>query len=302
MYESFYGFREKPFSLLPDPGFLYLGRKHGMALAMLQYGVKSQAGFTVIAGEIGSGKTTLIRQLLDQLDQDVTVGLITNTHSSFGELLEWVLLAFGLEYKGADKVTRFHTFTDFLIKEYAKRRRTVLIIDEAQNLGAQTLEELRMLSNINADKSLVLQLILVGQPELRDLLRRPGLEQFAQRISVAYYLEALSADETVAYVRHRVKVAGGDPKLFDDDAIEVIHRASRGVPRVINALCDMALVYAYAAGQRHIDRATVEEVVRDRAATGLFSAPAAEAEAPGHGAAGPVATLSTATVPPRRAG
>jgi type II secretory pathway predicted ATPase ExeA len=270
MYESHYGFREKPFSLLPDPSFLYLGRKHSMALALLEYGVKSQAGFTVIAGEIGSGKTTLIRHLLDRLDRNVSVGLISNTHSSFGELLEWVLLAFGIEYKGLDKVARFHRFTDFLINEYAKRRRTVLIIDEAQNLSAETLEELRMLSNINADKNLVLQLILMGQPDLRQLLRRPGMEQFAQRVSVAYYLEALSADETGAYVRHRLKVAGGDPRLFNEEAIALAHKASRGVPRVINTLCDLALVYAYAGGQHHVDRPLMEDVIRDRAATGLF--------------------------------
>lgn len=280
MYESYFGFQEKPFSLLPDPGFLYLGRKHSMALAMLQYGVRSQAGFTVIAGEIGSGKTTLIRHLLDQLDQDVTVGLISNTHSSFGELLEWVLLAFGIPHQGLDKVARFHRFTDFLISEYSHRRRTVLIIDEAQNLGAETLEELRMLSNINADKSMVLQLILVGQPELRHLLRRPGLEQFAQRVSVAYYLEALSPEETAAYVRHRLRTAGGNPKLFDEDALALVHRAGRGVPRVVNTICDMALVYAYAGGQTHVDRTLVEEVIRDRTATGLFSAPLEEEPEP----------------------
>jgi type II secretory pathway predicted ATPase ExeA len=270
MYETFYGLAEKPFSLLPDPSYLYLGRRHGMAYAMLQYGVKSQAGFTVIAGEIGSGKTTLIRHLLDQLDRNVTVGLINNTHASFGELLEWVLLAFGLDYQGLDKVSRYHRFTDFLIQEYSRRRRTVLIIDEAQNLGPQTLEELRMLSNINADKSLVLQLILVGQPELRDMLRRRGMEQFAQRVSVAFYLEALDAAETAAYVRHRLRVGGGEPRLFEDDALDLVYRASRGVPRLINTVCDMALVYGYACQQPRITRAVVEEVVRDRAASGIF--------------------------------
>jgi type II secretory pathway predicted ATPase ExeA len=278
VYESYFGFRERPFSLLPDPGFLYLGRKHSMAFALLQYGLKSQAGFTVVAGEIGSGKTTLIRHLLDKIDRDVTVGLISNTHSSFGELLEWVLLAFSIDYKGLDKVGRFHRFQQFLIDEYAKRRRTVLIIDEAQNLGEQTLEELRMLSNINADKHLVLQMILIGQPELRDLLRRPGMEQFAQRISIAYYLEALSLDEVIAYVRHRLRVAGGDPRLFDNEALKIIHQASRGIPRVINTLCDMSLVYAYATQQLYIDRGVVEEVVRDRAAAGVFPASAEEQE------------------------
>jgi putative secretion ATPase (PEP-CTERM system associated) len=279
MYEAFYGFREKPFSLLPDPAFLYLGKRHSMALAMLEYGVRNQAGFTVVAGEIGAGKTTLVRRLLDSLDQDVTVGLISHTHSSFSELLEWVLLAFGLDYQGLDKVGRFQRFTDFLIHEYSRRRRTVLIIDEAQNLGPETLEELRMLSNINADKSLVLQLVLVGQPELRDLLRRPELKQFAQRVSVAFYLEALSAEEVVNYVRHRLKTAGGDPRLFEEDALGLVHQASRGIPRVVNTICDMALVYGYAGGAPRIDRATVEEVIRDRAATGLFEAAEGEGEA-----------------------
>jgi type II secretory pathway predicted ATPase ExeA len=287
MYEPFFGFREKPFSLLPDPAFLYLGRRHSMALAMLEYGVRNQAGFTVVAGEIGAGKTTLIRRLLDSLDADVTVGLISHTHSSFSELLDWVLLAFGLEYQGLDKVGRFQRFTEFLIGEYARRRRTVLIIDEAQNLGPETLEELRMLSNINADKNLVLQLVLVGQPELRDLLRRPELKQFAQRVSVAFYLEALSADEVTSYVRHRLKVAGGDPQLFDDDAMALVHQASRGVPRVINTICDMAMVYAYGGGQRRIDRAIVEEVLRDRAATGLFEATPTGEEVAESGPLGP---------------
>ncbi len=278
MYESYYGLKEKPFSLLPDPGFLYLGRKHGMALAMLQYGLQSQAGFTVIAGEVGSGKTTLIRYLLDQMPHDVTVGLITNTHSSFGELLEWVLLAFDLEYKGKDKVERYHLFTNFIIDEYAKRRRTVLIIDEAQNMTPHTLEELRMLSNINADKNQVLQLILVGQPELRETLRRPELRQFAQRVSVAYFLERLTEDEVAEYIRHRVTVAGGDPGLFEAEAVRLISRRSEGVPRVINTLCDTSLVYGFAAQKPVIDAGVVGEVVQDRDRSGLFAETASGSE------------------------
>ena len=278
MYESFYGLKEKPFSLLPDPGFLYLGKKHSMALAMLQYGLQSQAGFTVVAGEVGSGKTTLIRYLLDKMPHDVTVGLITNTHSSFGELLEWVLLAFDLAYKGKDKVERYHLFTDFIIQEYARNRRTVLIIDEAQNMTPHALEELRMLSNINADKSQVLQLILVGQPELRDTLRRPDLRQFAQRVSVAYYLERLNEEEVGEYVRHRVSVAGGEPTLFDPEAIRLISRHSEGVPRVINTLCDTALVYGFAAQKPVIDAEVIGEVVQDRERSGLFAETASGGE------------------------
>ena len=198
MYKAFYGFKEKPFSLLPDPGFLYLSKNHRMALAMLEYGFLNQAGFTVITGEIGSGKTTLIRHLLGEIarDQIVTVGLVSNTHRSFGELLQWVLLAFKLEYRGKEKVELYQTLADFLSREFDQGRRTVLIIDEAQNLSVQSLEQLRMLSNINADKDQILQLILIGQPGLRETLRLPELEQFAQRIAVDFHLQPLDLQET----------------------------------------------------------------------------------------------------------
>jgi len=191
MYEAFYGFREKPFSILPDPSFLYLSPKHSTALALLEYGLMNQAGFNVITGEIGTGKTTLIRYLLSQMDRDMTVGLISNTHRSFGELLQWILFAFNLEHRGKQKVEMFQDFLDFLLREYSQNRRTVLIVDEAQNMPTDTLEELRMLSNVNADKDQVLQLILVGQAQLRETLRRPDMEQFAQRIVVDYHLEPL---------------------------------------------------------------------------------------------------------------
>ena len=271
MYDSFYGFRERPFSLLPDPSFLYLGNKHRTALTMLQYGLMSNAGFTVVTGEIGSGKTTLIRQILNELGRDMTVGLITNTHQSFGELLQWVLMAFGLEYRGKEKVERYESFINFVIDQYAKGRRTVLIIDEAQNLSLETLEELRMLSNVNSDKNQVLQLILVGQPELRAMLQLPQLKQFAQRVSVSHHLDALNSEETYQYVRHRVSVAGGDPELFDEKACALLWYHSRGVPRVINTLCDMALVYGYAAEQKTIDADLIKEVIRDRKKGGLFA-------------------------------
>ena len=271
MYESFYGLRERPFSLLPDPSFLYLGHKHRVALTMLQYGLMSNAGFTIITGEIGSGKTTLIRQILNELGRDVTVGLITNTHQSFGELLQWVLMAFGLEHRGKEKVERYENFINFTIAEYAKGKRTVLIIDEAQNLSVDTLEELRMLSNVNSDKNQILQLIMVGQPELRTMLQLPQLKQFAQRVSVSHHLDALSSEETCQYIRHRIAVAGGDPELFGEKACALIWFHSRGVPRVINTLCDMALVYGYAAQEKVIDADLIKDVVRDRKKGGLFA-------------------------------
>ncbi|MBT8135418.1 MAG: AAA family ATPase [Gammaproteobacteria bacterium] len=271
MYEAFYGFTEKPFSLLPDPAFLYLGRKHRMALTMLQYGMMNNAGFTVITGEIGSGKTTLIRQLLDEIEEDVTVGLITNTHESFGDLLQWVLMAYGIEYKGMEKVELYEAFVRFVVGEYADNRRTVLIIDEAQNLTPKTLEELRMLSNINADKNQVLQMIMVGQPELRSMLMLPSLKQFAQRVSVSHHLDALNSEETVKYIHHRISVAGGDPAIFPAKSCSLIWYYSRGVPRVINSLCDTALVYGFAEQAREIQPELIKDVVKDRKAGGLFA-------------------------------
>ena len=270
MYESFYGLQEKPFSLLPDPGFLYLSEKHRMALTMLQYGVMNQAGFTVITGEIGSGKTTLIRKLLEEIIDEVTVGLVSNTHRNFGELLQWVLLAFGLEYREKKKVELYHTLAEFIIREYGQGRNTVLIIDEAQNLSPEALEELRMLSNINADKDQVLQLILVGQPGLRDLLRLPELYQFAQRIAVDYNLKPLSLEETWLYVRHRIATAGGDANLFDTKACAAVYYYTGGTPRLINILCDTALVYGFAEQKRRISADLVCQVAREKNRGGLF--------------------------------
>lgn len=273
MYEAHFGLREKPFSLLPDPSFLYLSDKHRMALALLQYGLSNQAGFTAITGGIGTGKTTLIRHLLNNMEQNVTVGLISNTHRSFGELLQWILLAFNLEHAGKSKVELYQTFVDFMIREYAAKRRTVLIVDEAQNMAADTLEELRMLSNVNADKDQVLQVILVGQQQLRDTLRRPDLVQFAQRIAVDYHLTPLTADDTMAYIRHRVTVAGGDAELFTDAACAAVHRHSNGVPRLVNLLCDIALVYGYAEQRKQIDADLVDDVAREKQAGGIFPSP-----------------------------
>ena len=279
MYENFYGFREKPFSLLPDSGFLYLSSKHRIALTLLEYGLLNQAGFTVISGDIGTGKTTLIRQLLNQIDPGIKVGLISNTHQTFGDLMQWIALAFDLPHQGKDKVTLYRDFMDFIIREYGQGRRTVLIVDEAQNMSAETLEELRMLSNVNADKDQVLQVILVGQRELRDTLRRPDLIQFAQRIGVDYHLEPLTEAETRAYIRHRCQTAGGKVDLFTDQACAQIHQSTGGVPRLINLLCDTALVYGYAEQRDTIDAELINEVARDKQSGGLFHPRAPETPA-----------------------
>lgn len=264
MYESFYGLTEKPFTLLPDPEYLYLSPKHQRALTLLQYGMMNRAGFSVICGDTGAGKTTLIRRLLSELEDNTTVGLITNTHQSFGELLNWVLMAFGLDGEGKSKSQMHHIFVNFLIEQYAQNKHTVLIVDEAQNMKADTLEELRMLSNINADKDQVLQVILAGQPALRETLRRPELMQFAQRIAVDYYLEALNEQETHDYIQHRLQVAGAKQTIFTDDACSAIYQYSGGTPRLINLLCDTALVYGYAEQRKTIDASLVHDVVREQ--------------------------------------
>jgi general secretion pathway protein A len=264
MYENFYGLREKPFSLLPDPNFLYLGRAHRMAYAVLEYGVLSQAGFTVITGEVGSGKTTLIRHLLARLDADVTVGLMTNTGHVGVDLLRWILLAFRQDYKNKEAVELHEVFEDFLVAEYAAGRRAVLVVDEAQNLGMETLEELRMLSNINADRDVLLQLILVGQPQLRAKLECTALQQFAQRISASYHLGTLSGSETAEYIQHRLTHAGAKQSLFNPQACRAVHAHSGGVPRLINVLCDMALVYGYAEAVPEIGPDILQAVLKDR--------------------------------------
>lgn len=273
MYETFFGFREKPFSLLPDPSYLFLSKQHGIALEMLNYGVINQAGFVVITGGIGTGKTILIRHLLNHIDKDITIGLITNTHRGFGDLLQWILHAFSLDHSQASKVDLYQTFVDFVVEEYALHRRTILIIDEAQNMTPETLEELRMLSNVNSEKNQVLQVILCGQPGLRDMLCRPDLEQFAQRITSDYDLTALCGEDTERYIHHRIHVAGGHADIFDDQVCRSVYEHTGGVPRLINLICDTALVYSYAEQAKTISTDLIKEVVKDKRRGGLFPGP-----------------------------
>ena len=270
MYTDYFGFKEKPFLLNPDPAFLYLSKQHNRALAMLTYGIDSQAGVTVITGEVGSGKTTLIRHVLHNIDDDITIGLISNAHNSFGDLLQWVLNAFAIKTEITDKAGRYQIFVDFLINEYAQNKRTVLIIDEAQNMNTETLEELRLLTNINADKHLLLQLILVGQPELLAILQRHELRQLAQRVSADYTIHALGYKETIVYIKHRIKVAGGDENLFDKYALAAVYYHSGGIPRLINTLCDFALVYVYAEGLLIINLDIIVNVIKDKQRGGIF--------------------------------
>ncbi len=272
MYEAFYGLKEKPFSILPDPDFLFFGLRHSMAYAMLEYGVQNHAGFSVICGEIGCGKTTLVRHMLNNLGNELTVGIVYNTHQNIDDLLSWIMLAFNQPYEGKSPLALYDDFQQFLIKSYVEKKRVVLIIDEAQNLSPGSLESLRMLSNINADKDQLLQIILVGQPQLRDLLRRPDLQQFFQRVSVDFFIPPLESFEVDKYIQHRLHIAGRDEPLFTPAATRLIGEAARGIPRSINILCDTTLVYGYSTNAEKIDVNLVREVIKDRAEFGVLGA------------------------------
>ncbi len=269
MYESYYGLSGNPFSLLPDSDFLYLSKRHRMAVNLLEYGMVARSGFVVISGEVGAGKTTIIRRFLKSVGPDVTVGVITNSNKTFGKLLSWVALAFDLDHRGRDYAKLYNRFVDFVLAQYAAGKRTILIVDEAQNFKADTLEELRMLSNINNEKDQLLQIVLVGQPELLDTLKKPELRQFVQRIAVHCHLDPLEPSETAEYIRHRLSVVGGAPTVFDDLACAGVHHFTNGTPRLINLICDMALVYGFSEELTEIGLDTILDVVRDREKGGL---------------------------------
>ncbi|MFQ5563062.1 MAG: ExeA family protein [Parvularculaceae bacterium] len=270
MYEEFFGLTEKPFSIQPDPAFLYWGRSHRLAYAMLEYGVLNQAGISVVTGEVGCGKTTLIHRLLDQLSDSHTVALLSNIQPGKGDLLSWVLMGFGQPFSDKSHVELFSQLQSFFIGEYAKGRRVVLIIDEAQNLSADMLEELRMLSNINAGKDQLLQLILVGQPQLKDLLNTEEMLQLAQRVGSDFHLTSLQKEEVHFYIDTRLAVAGCNRRVFTDRAVNLIAEESKGVPRIINIIADTALVYAFSSEDRIVDHRTIRDVIRDKAEYGVF--------------------------------
>src|SRR6185295_18430861 len=247
MYERFYELRERPFALSPDPDYLYPSRVHREALDYLRYGLESHAGFIVITGEIGSGKTTLLQTLLRGIDTQTTVGRIVNTMLEPRELLETIMIDFGLDPSGRSKPLLLRDLAQYLVDQRLAGRLVLLVIDEAQNLSFPALEELRMLSNLETEKSKLLQILLVGQPNLREKLLSPELEQLRQRITVSYHLAPLDAGETANYINHRLgRAAMGAPLEFPREVTDIVHSRSRGVPRIINVICDATLVFGYA--------------------------------------------------------
>jgi general secretion pathway protein A len=276
MYESFYGLRAKPFALLPDSDFLYPGSTHRAAYSLLEYGLINEAPFMVLTGDPGMGKTSLLQKLISEHGEKHSIGLVTNARYDIDHLLPWILLSLGLSKKRLDPVEAYHLFSEFLIQGSKQHRRVTLIVDEAQSLGAELLEELRLLSNLNDGKTLKLQIILSGQPDLHTLLQRIDVTQFAQRIVVDYHLEPLSEAETGHCIRHRLQIAGGHPSLFTNKACALVHRLTRGNPRLINQVCDIALTYGFAEQDRVITSKLVAQAAFDRNKGGILPLAARE--------------------------
>ena len=267
MYEDYYGFTEKPFSLTPDPKYLFKSASHANAFELLQYAVRRREGFVVITGDIGTGKTTLCRALLEQIDRKTFTALVLNPFLSEEDLLRLILQEFGVvsrdEVKrgrlaGVSKQELIETLNEFLLSLQSLRAQALLIIDEAQNLPLQVLEQIRILSNLETEKEKLLQIVLVGQSNLKDLLRKPELRQLDQRVSIRYDLKPLTMEETCAYVQHRLSVAGGGAAVsFAPKALGRVHRYTAGIPRLINLLCDRALLSGYSA---HTNKIVAEYV------------------------------------------
>ena len=271
MYERFYRLRERPFALTPDPDYLYPSKMHSEALGYLRYGIETHAGFVVITGAIGSGKTTLLQTLLRTVDNRITVSRVMNTLLDPRELIEAAMIDLGLDPAGMSKPAMLKTFGEFLVNERAAGRMVMLVIDEAQNLSLPALEEIRMLSNMETEKSKLLQILLIGQPDLRDKLSRPELEQLRQRITVSHHLLPLDTEETARYINHRLARASiGAPLEFPRAVTDRIHERSGGIPRLINVIADATLVFGYGEERSEIDEALIKDVIADLDATGVL--------------------------------
>jgi general secretion pathway protein A len=264
MYEKFYGLKENPFNITPDPNFIYLSKCHQEALSYLLYGIRERKGFIAITGDIGTGKTTLCRALLNQLDKDTRTAFILNSRLPELQLLSAIVEDFGIRTKKNTKLSLLASLNKFLIRELSLGHNVVLIIDEAQNLKNTTLEEVRLLSNLETEKEKLFQIVLVGQPELREKLNSPFLKQLRQRISIRYHIPPLERSEVVQYIFHRLKVAGSDGSImFNDNAIDEIFNHSKGVPRLINILCDRALLAGYVMETMDITGNIIQRCIKE---------------------------------------
>ncbi len=264
MYEKHFSFKCKPFELLPNPDFLFPSSTHKKAITYLDYGIKEKIGFILLTGEIGSGKTTIIRNLIKSLNSSIKLSRINNTKVSSEHLISMINEDFGLKVEGKSKTKLLSELNEFLIDQYSKDSQPVLLIDEAQNLTPELLEEIRLLSNLETDRAKLLQIILVGQTELKRTLMLPELMQLRQRINISYHISPLSINETVDYIKHRLSVAGNPEVIkFEGNMSNLIYQFSRGIPRLINILCDFALLTAYVEGSKEVTVEIVKEVAKD---------------------------------------
>jgi len=265
MYESFYGLSAKPFQIIPDPRFYFGSKQHRKAKAYLEYGLSHQEGFIVVTGEIGAGKTTLLRGLLANIDRErLCVAQLVTTQLNPHETLHMIAAGFGLQVTGCSKAEMLTALEAFFLRRASEHKRCLLVVDEAQNLGAPALEELRMLSNFQIDQHSLLQGFLVGQPELRETMRRPQMEQLRQRVTAACHIDLLDLEDTRLYIEHRLRCAGAtDRPSFEPDCFEAVYRGSGGVPRRINLLCDRLLLQGYLTGTYHFTASDVDEVARE---------------------------------------
>ena len=264
MYQDFFGLHEKPFSIAPDPRYLYMTEQHREALAHLLFGVGDEGGFILLTGEVGTGKTTICRSLLDRLPDNTDVAFIVNPRLSVDELLQSICDDLFIDYPANASIKDLvDGLNQFLLTAHASGRNTILIIDEAQNLADEVLEQLRLLTNLETNEKKLLQLILLGQPELNDKLSQISLRQLAQRVTARFHLKPLSESESIAYVQHRLYVAGYRGELFSKSALKCIHSQSAGVPRLVNVICDRAMLGAYAEGQSLIEFPVVLEACKE---------------------------------------
>jgi len=270
MYESFFNLKALPFKITPDPAYIYWDKDHRRAASVLAFGIEQLVPITVVTGDVGTGKTTLLQQFLEDAPAEMTIGLISNYWSGMGGLYQWILNAFDIQKTGSD-VEMFRAFEDFILAEYAAGRRCVLIVDEAQNVSDTDLEQLRMLTNINVGTDSLFMLFLVGQQQLRDRLLQPNNRQIAQRVGAAFHLGPMALEDTKKYVRHRISVAGGTREIFDDAALEKVHEVAGGVPRLTNVVCELALVTAFGGGVKTIDRPFMDEFVTEAIQNGLVA-------------------------------
>ena len=270
IYTRYFGLTKRPFALTPDQRFLFWSDHHRRAFTMLEYGLLTRAPITLLTGEVGAGKSTLLYRLLEQGGQEIRFGLVSQAHGKRGELLHWALQAFGLEPEpGAGYARLFNRFENFLFSEYAAGRRVVLIFDEAQNLDRDALEELRTLTNVNSGDNELFQLVLAGQPELRETIAHPSLRQFVQRVASSVHLSAMDAPAVDDYLAHRLRVAGSEARIFDRAASSLIAEATGCVPRIVNQLADLAMLYAYTSDRRLVERDLVQQVLDDGPLLGM---------------------------------